>query len=104
MSTKKPTNPPKATVQEADSIFQSKWMNWVALASIFIITIIFYLPTINNQAISAHDYLQGILMSHNLVEHYSKTGEYSNWATNMFSGNALFSDMEILSQYIILGI
>ena len=63
MSVKKTSSHQKTKIQDTNTIFQSKWMNLIALISIFIITIIFYLPTINNQAISAHDYLQGILMS-----------------------------------------
>ncbi|HUH73645.1 MAG TPA: hypothetical protein VLZ75_04495 [Chitinophagales bacterium] len=72
------------------SFLNSKWMYLIGVLILIFFSITFYLPALSGNSLSAHDYLQGIIMSHNLEEHFKATGEYANWATNMFSGMPSF--------------
>lgn len=90
MSKLKKTAPPIVDNNTSNSFWNSKWLYLIAVITLILFSIIFYLPGISGNSLPAHDYLQGILVSHNLEQYYHATGEYANWASNMFSGMPSF--------------
>jgi len=89
---KKNTGTPLKTVTANASPAQPQpWLTnhtayLLAFLAQFIVAFIYYLPTLSGKTIGAHDYLQGIASSHELVKYYQETGHYANWASSMFSG------------------
>lgn len=75
-----------AVEQEPVSFFKSKWSFLLAFVVLLMAATIYYLPSIDNQSISAHDYQQGVSNASELVKYHQETGQYAKWSTNMFSG------------------
>lgn len=73
-----------------NSFFQSKWTYPIVGLILFGIIMIYFLPSLQEKSLVAHDHQEGIYSSYELVEHYKSTGEYANWAENMFSGMPSF--------------
>lgn len=83
-------NPAQKLENRNNSLFQSRWSYLIVLLALIIAGCIYYFPSLQDRSISAHDYLQGISMSNELVEYHKATGEYANWAANSFSGMPSF--------------
>jgi hypothetical protein len=57
---------------------------------LIMISVIYYLPGVSGKVLSAHDFLQGIMNSKDLMDYHQKTGQFANWTTKMFSGMPSF--------------
>ncbi|MCO5249233.1 MAG: hypothetical protein M9887_09835, partial [Chitinophagales bacterium] len=68
------------------STLTNKWTYGVVLLILILTACIYYLPNIQGNSLPAHDYQQGISMSHQLQTELTATGKTSNWAPNLFSG------------------
>lgn len=66
------------------------WMYGVAAAVILIIAFAFYYPSLIGKSLPGHDAQQGAAAGYQLYEYHKNTGEYANWAPNMFSGMPSF--------------
>lgn len=91
----------------ANSFFSSKWAIIVITLLLLLTTFIFYAPSLSEKSLPAHDFQQGIAMSAQLSDFHKKTGEYANWATNMFSGMPSFQiwkSYQNISSWIVNGL
>lgn len=77
----------KVSAKIEDRQIQIKsWMYWAAAAVILIIAFAFYYPSLIGQSLPGHDAQQGAAAGYQLYQYHKSTGEYANWASNMFSG------------------